>query len=59
MTEARKLDIDLKLTAIAAKLAEALKQAKLAYQFAPGSYTFECMSAIHAAIKECSEEEVA
>jgi hypothetical protein len=55
-------DINTKLMAIAAKLAEALKQAKLACQFAPNSYTFACMSAIHAAIKaieECSAEEVA
>jgi hypothetical protein len=52
-------DINTKLTAIAAKLAEALKQAELAYRFAPSSYTFHALAAIHAAIKECSAEEVA
>jgi hypothetical protein len=33
-------------------LAEALKQTKLAYQFAPGSYTFHAMAAVIAAATE-------
>jgi hypothetical protein len=60
MIEALKPDIDPKLKAIAEKLAEALKQADLAYRFAPNSYTFSALAAIHAAIKACrTEEEVA